>query len=134
MDNQTITTLVTVFLIPVAGALATFIVKWLNAKAENLKALTNNERVNYYIDILNNTIHDVVVSLNASTVDDLKEAAADGRLTPEEIKVIQSTAIKKVVDILGPTGIQVLGQAFDDLEVMIAAKIDMWVERVKDGV
>ena len=133
MDQQLITNLVTVFLIPVAGALAGFIVKWLNAKAENLKTMTNNEKVNHYIDILNETVCDVVVSLNASTVEKLKAAAADGKLTPEEIAEIQDDAITRVVDIIGPTGIEVLGQAFDDLDTMIASKIDRWVEEVKAG-
>jgi hypothetical protein len=133
MNQELLMNLITVFAIPVAGALATFIVKWVNAQAEQIKAKTNQEKINHYIDILNDTVAEVVVSLNASTVDALKAAAADGKLTVEEITDIKENAIDTIFSILGNTGIEVLQLAFDDLEELIAVKIDKAVENVKDG-
>jgi hypothetical protein len=133
MNQELIMNLITAFAIPVAGALATFIVKWVNAQAEQIKAKTNQDKINHYIDILNETVAEVVVSLNASTVDALKKAAKDGKLTPEEIEDIKEGAIDTIYSIIGNTGIEILELAFDDLEALIAVKIDKAVEDVKGG-
>jgi hypothetical protein len=133
MNQELLMNLITVFAIPVAGALATFIVKWVNAQSEQIKAKTNQDKINHYIDILNDTVAEVVVSLNASTVDALKAAAQDGKLTPAEVEEIKSGAIETIYSILGNTGIEILELAFDDLEALIAVKIDKAVENVKDG-
>jgi hypothetical protein len=134
MNQELLMNLITVFAIPVAGALATFIVKWVNAQSEQIKAKTNQDKINHYIDILNDTVAEVVVSLNASTVDALKAAAQDGKLTPAEVEEIKSGAIETIYSILGNTGIEILELAFDDLEALIAVKIDKAVENVKGGV
>jgi hypothetical protein len=133
MNQELLMNLITVFAIPVAGALATFIVKWVNAQAEQIKAKTNQEKINHYIDILNQTVAEVVVSLNASTVDALKAAAQDGKLTPEEVEEIKGDAIDTIYAILGNAGLSILELAFDDLDALVAVKIDKAVEKAKGG-
>jgi alkyl hydroperoxide reductase subunit AhpF len=132
MNQELIMNLVIAFAVPVAGALAAFIVKWVNAKAEQIKAQTNQDKIDQYIDILNETVEDVVVSLNQTTVLAFKEAAADGKLTKEEIEEVSEKAIDAVYLILGKQGRELLQTVFDDLDTLIVTKIERSVKEVKE--
>lgn len=94
-----------------------------------LKEKINSHKFNKYLDILNNTIQDVVVGLNQSTVNIIKEAAADGKLTEEEKKQIFETAKLDIYGILGPKGIEVLQAVYNDLDELIRYKIEATVFR-----
>jgi hypothetical protein len=58
---------------PILGVLTTFLVKYLNAKANELMNKTNNEIADKYIAMICDTISCCVVATNQTYVNSLKE-------------------------------------------------------------
>jgi hypothetical protein len=74
MDFKTILPIIfEVVIIPLLAALTGVAVKWLNAKANEIKAKTDNAVLKKYIDMLNETISTTVIAVNQTYVDSLKE-------------------------------------------------------------
>lgn len=112
-------------LIPILATAVGGVITALGARAVSvLKERSDTRKFDKYLDILNETIQDVVISLNQSTVNIIKEAAADGKLTEEEKQLIFQTAKDDIYGILGPKGIQILQTVYDDLEGLIKHKIE----------
>ena len=62
-----------VCIIPLLGILTVYIVKFINAKSEELKATANNELYQKYITLLTDTITSCVIATNQTYVDALKD-------------------------------------------------------------
>jgi hypothetical protein len=58
------------------GVLTAYIVKYVNSKANELSASTENEIQKKYIELLSNTITQCVIATNQTYVDSLKEQNA----------------------------------------------------------
>lgn len=128
MDYIEITnTIFQMVLIPLLIALTTYAVKWINAKANNLKASTENEYAQKYIDMLNDTITSTVIAINQTYVDALKDKNAFDKEAQEE-------AFKRVFDMVQATlteeANKYLNEAIDDLNLYITIKIE---EAVKEN-
>lgn len=128
MDYIEITnTIFQMVLIPLLIALTTYAVKWINAKANNLKASTENEYAQKYIDMLNDTITSTVIAINQTYVDALKDKNAFDKAAQEE-------AFKRVFDMVQATlteeANKYLNEAIDDLNLYITIKIE---EAVKEN-
>lgn len=128
MDYIEITnTIFQMVLIPLLIALTTYAVKWINAKAKNLKASTENEYAQKYIDMLNDTITSTVIAINQTYVDALKDKNAFDKEAQEE-------AFKRVFDMVQATlteeANKYLNEAIDDLNLYITIKIE---EAVKEN-
>jgi PKD repeat protein len=65
-----------VCIIPLLGILTVYIVKFINAKSEELKATANNELYQKYITLLTDTITSCVIATNQTYVDALKDKNA----------------------------------------------------------
>lgn len=115
----------------VITAVAARVAAKLKEESEKIKEEKAAARVVHYINILEQTVVDVVKGLNQSTVSKLKEAAADGKLTPEEIEKVSADAKATIIAILGPTGIEILHMAFADINSLVALKIERVVGEVK---
>lgn len=68
--------IVQIVLIPLLTALTGVAVKWINSKANEIKAKTDNVLIQRTIDLLNETIASAVVSANQTYVNDLKQEDA----------------------------------------------------------
>ena len=128
MDYIEITnTIFQMVLIPLLIALTTYAVKWINAKANNLKASTENEYAQKYIDMLNDTITSTVIAINQTYVDALKDKNAFDKEAQEE-------AFKRVFDMVQATlteeANKYLNEVIDDLNLYITIKIE---EAVKEN-
>lgn len=125
--SQAFVILFTALATAVAGvitALSTKLISWLTAR-------TKSNEFDRYLRLLNETVVDVVMGLNQTIVDRLKAAAQDGKLTKEEIEDISGTAKNTILEILGENAVLVLSEVFDDLESLIASKIERVVMEVK---
>ena len=60
-------------LIPLLVALTGFIVKWINAKANQLKEKAADDKYFLYIDILQELVTKAVIMVNQTYVDELKK-------------------------------------------------------------
>lgn len=81
--------LVQIVLIPLLTALTGIIVKWINSKANELSANTDNVYLRQAIGMLNDSISTAVVAVNQTYVEELKKENA---FTPEA----QKEAFEKV--------------------------------------
>ena len=112
-------------LIPlIATALGTVITLYIKRWADDAKETTLGKKTIRYINILEKAAIDVVQGLNQTTVQKLKEAASDGKLTPAEIEEVRADALLQIRAILGATGIEVLSQTVADLNALIACNIE----------
>jgi len=74
--KELLTTITQTVIIPLLIALVGYAVKWLNAKANEIKTKTKDETTKKYISMLNDTIVSAVIAVNQTYVDALKEKNA----------------------------------------------------------
>lgn len=125
--SQAIVIILTALATAVAGiitALSTKAINWLTSK-------TKSNELDKYLNLLNETVIDVVKSLDQTVVWRLKEASQDGKLTKEEIEDISKLAKRTIMELLGENTIAVLSEVFSDVEALIASKIERAVMEVK---
>ena len=130
MESELLNALVGALII-VIPALAAFVGRWLNAKTFQITQTTKNEDVNFYINLASDTAKTVVDSLSQTLVIDLKNKAADGKLSDAEKQEILSNATERVISTLGESGILAIETAFDDAQQWIVDKIEqaIWKSR-----
>ena len=62
-----------VVIIPLIGVLATFLIKYLNTKNQEVNAKVDNELASKYINMLNSTVTSCVLATTQTYVDNLKK-------------------------------------------------------------
>ncbi len=126
MDFKTILPIIfEVVIIPLLAALTTVAVKWLNAKANEIKAKTDNTVLKKYIDMLNETISTTVIAVNQTYVDSLKEQDI---FTEEAQQKAFNKVLETVKSSLTEDAVIYLNEAIGDLDSYIKNKIE---EQVK---
>lgn len=130
MSRETLDLLIQA-LIPIfittSGGLLVALVKFVT---DYLAQRTNSNQVKFYTDALNDTILDVVESLNQTTVNPIKDKT--GKLTDEEKTLIFQESYKQVLNIMGRRSLAVLARVYDDLNALILAKLEATVGAVND--
>lgn len=123
--NEVSSTIFQVVIIPLLTVLTAYAVKWINAKANEIKATTENEYAQKYIDMLNDTITSAVIAVNQTYVDSLKQKNSFDKASQEE-------AFKKVYEIvmlsITEDADKYLSEIIGDLNTYITTKIE---EQVK---
>lgn len=131
--NELLTTITQTVLIPLVIALAGYAIKWINAKANNLKANTKNEYAQKYITMLNDTITSAVIAVNQTYVDALKEKNAFDKAAQEEaFKRVYETVMLTLTE----EADKYLEEIIGDLNAYITAKIEEAVKEnklIKEG-
>ena len=123
--QELLTTITQMVLIPLLIALTGYAVKWINAKANNLKANTKNGYAQKYIDMLNDTITAAVIAVNQTYVDALKDQNAFTKEAQEEaFKRVYETVMLSLTE----EADKYLSEVIGDLNAYITAKIE---EQVK---
>ena len=126
MDFKTILPIIfEVVIIPLLAALTTVAVKWLNAKANEIKAKTDNTVLKKYIDMLNETISTTVIAVNQTYADSLKEQDI---FTEEAQQKAFNKVLETVKSSLTEDAVIYLNEAIGDLDSYIKNKIE---EQVK---
>lgn len=127
MNNELMTTILQILIPVLATAIGTVLIALANSASTYLKQRTSSNLINHYVDILESVVADVVMGLNQTTVQRLKEAAEDGKLTKDEIAYISGQAIDSVKAILGVKAIEILKITFEDVDALITNKIEHMV-------
>lgn len=126
--NELLTTITQMVIIPLLVALVGYFVKWINAKANELKANTKNEYAQKYIDMLNETITSAVIAVNQTYVDALKQQNAFDKDAQEEaFKRVYETVMLTLTE----EGNKYLEEIIGDLNAYITAKIEETVKENK---
>lgn len=132
MDTEKILNeIVTLLIIPILPAVSTFIIAWFKAKTDEIRNRIQNDTIAQYIDILDFTVESVVMALNQTTVEGMKNASKDGKLTKEEAILIKQQAMNEVYKVLGSTGKATLSQVFENLDALISNKIEALISSTK---
>src|SRR5262249_18453782 len=79
---------------------------WVAAKASQyINARVHNERLRNILSRLDDTVYAVVRELQQVTVEKLKAAAPDGKLTPEVRQMVKGAALAAIREQLGAKGL-----------------------------
>ena len=125
--NEMLQTIFQVVIIPLLTVLTGYAVKWINAKANEIKAKQKNEYVQKYVTMLNETITSAVIAVNQTYVDALKEKNAFTKEAQEEaFKRVYETVILTLTE----EADVYLNEAIGDLNAYITTKIE---EAVKEN-
>lgn len=119
-----------VCLFPLLGILTTFLIIFISKKAQELKAKTNNELYNKYIDMLEQTIINCVIATNQTYVDTLKR---EGKFDGEAQKIAFQKTYDSVMAILSEDAKTYLNEAIGDLQAYIINQIEAQVNLNKEG-
>ena len=125
--HELLQTIFQVVIIPLLTVLTAYAVKWINAKANEISASTDNEYSKKYIAMLNDTITAAVIAVNQTYVDALKEKNAFTKEAQEEaFKRVYETVMLTLTE----EADMYLSEIIGDLEAYITTKIE---EAVKEN-
>lgn len=128
MDQNLINQLFQVCLIPMLGALTTFIVIWIKAKSAELQKKTNNDILNKYVQMATDTITNCVIATNQTYVNSLKE---QGKFDEAAQKEAFQRTYQAVLLILSDDAKEYLNNAFGDLNKYLQEKIESTVNNCR---
>ena len=122
--NEILQSLFTVVLIPLLGLIAKYLIVFINTKVTEIKNKTDNETLNKYLTMLQNTVEDCVIATNQTYVEALKDQNA---FTAEAQKEAFNKTYKAVMDILTDDAEEYLQNGVKDLETYIKTLIESQV-------
>ena len=103
----------------------------LEAKTKEVAAKTQNATLEKYITTAEDALWTSVMQLAQDTADDLKNKAADGKLTTEEQAELKANAKAKAIQIMGTEVKDGLSQIYADVEAWMDGKIDTYARTAK---
>lgn len=89
------------------------------------------EHINMAMYELESVVKNVVGEIQQTTVDGLKEASADGKLTKDEIKRLGVLLVSHTLDQLSAPTSETLIAAGVDIEGMIHSIAEAWIAEIK---
>ena len=89
------------------------------------------EHINMAMYELESVVKNVVGEIQQTTVDGLKEASADGKLTKDEIKRLGVLLVSHTLDQLSAPASETLSAAGVDIEGMIHSIAEAWIAEIK---
>ena len=128
MDQNLINQLFQVCLIPMLGALTTFIVIWIKAKSTELQKKINSDILNKYVQMATDTITNCVIATNQTYVNSLKE---QGKFDEAAQKEAFQRTYQAVLLILSDDAKEYLNNAFGDLNKYLQEKIESTVNNYR---
>jgi hypothetical protein len=126
--NELLTTIFELCLFPLLGALTIYLVSLIRAKADGVKKQTNNELAKKYLDMLEVTVVNCVLTTNQTYVDTLK---AQGAFDAEAQKVAFQKTYEAVSASLTEEGNKYLAEITNDIPAFITEMIEAQVAKHK---
>ena len=126
--NELLTTIFELCLFPLLGALTIYLVSLIRAKADGVKKQTNNELAKKYLDMLEVTVVNCVLTTNQTYVDALK---AQGAFDAEAQKVAFQKTYEAVSASLTEEGNKYLAEITNDIPAFITEMIEAQVAKHK---
>lgn len=91
------------------------------------------EHINMAMYELETVVKNVVGEIQQTTVDAMKEASKDGKLTPDEIKHLGALLVSRSLDRLSAPASETITAAGIDIESMIHTIAEAWIAEIKRG-
>lgn len=128
VTNELISMIFRVVILPLLTVLTGYAVKWINAKAKELKATTDDVYAHKYISMLQDTIVKAVIAVNQTYVDALKQQGSFDKAAQEEaFKRVYETVLLS----LNEEAYEYLINIFGDLQTYITTQIEAAVKEHK---
>lgn len=121
MNPELLNQLFEIVLIPLLGALTVYVVKWINAKAEQVKTDIDNTVLDKYLDMLSETITKCVIATNQTYVEALKK---EGSFDAEAQKIAFEKTYDAVMAIISVEAIDYMTEAVGDFETFLMQSIE----------
>ena len=115
-------------IIPLLGIMTKFVIEYIAQKKEQIKAQTDNELTQKYLDILNDTIAKCVTATNQTYVESLKEQNA---FDADAQKEAFNKTYNAVIETLGDEANKYLPMVIGDLQTYITERIEASVKESK---
>ena len=120
-----LTQLFEMVIIPLLGVATVYITWLVKTKINETKTKTDNELLNKYLTMLNETITDCVLATTQTYVDSLKQA---GKFDAEAQKIAFEKTYSAVMGILANEAKEYLATAIGDLQTYVNNKIEAEVK------
>jgi hypothetical protein len=117
-----------VCLIPLLGVATTYLIKWLNAKKDEVLIKIDNDMADKYIAMLFETISTCVSATTQTYVDALKK---EGKFDAEAQKIAFDKTYKAVLSTLTEEAKEYLTAMYGDLQSFLTAHIEAEVKAQK---
>ena len=117
-----------ILLVPVLGAVATFLIALINAKKEEIKQNTDNALAKKYLDLVSNTVIACVSATNQTYVEAMKE---NNLFDEEAQKIAFQQTYNAVMSIISEDVKAYLEEIVGDFDEFITAKIEAEVSQQK---
>ncbi len=117
-----------VCIIPLLGILTAFIVKFIKVKSNEITMKIENDKVDKYINMLENTISSCVIATNQTYVETLKNKNA---FTAEAQREAFNMTLNAVMAVLTEDAKEYLRSIYGDLDTYITAQIEAQVNLSK---
>lgn len=117
-----------IVIIPLLSVLVRYVVKWINAKAKELKASTDNIYANKYIGMLQESITNAVIAINQTYVNALKD---ENIFDAEAQKEAFTKVYNYVIESLTEESLTYLQEIIGDLDAYITNSIEATVNQQK---
>ena len=128
MNQETLSLVFNIVLLPLIIAVASFLIQFLQAKRDELKTKVKNETAQKYIDMIADTVMTCVTATTQTYVDSLK---AQGKFDAEAQKEAFNRSLKAILTSLSVDAIQYIEEISGDVELYLTQKIEAAVKASK---
>lgn len=130
MDSNQITQII---IAVITFVIAPFIIRLTNAKVAEIAAKTKDARLKAVIADVGSAVATAVDSLAQTTVESLKAASADGKLTADDAKSILNQAATKAESMLMADTIAFVQSQSKDVGEYLVDKIEAYIKTQKEA-
>lgn len=117
-----------VCVIPLLGVIAKFIIDLINAKRDEIKLRTNNEKAKRYIDMIHDTITDCVIATEQTYVEELKK---NGKFDAVSQKKALEHTLDAVMAVLNRDALKYIEETTNDTKVYLTQLIEAEIKKNK---
>lgn len=128
MNQETLSLVFSVVLLPLIIAVSSFLIQFLQAKRDELKTKVENETAQKYIDMIADTVMTCVTATTQTYVDSLK---AQGKFDAAAQKEAFNKSLQAILTSLSTDAIQYIEEISGDVELYLTQKIEAAVKASK---
>lgn len=103
---------------------------WVDAKTAVVTAKIKDTNIKHAVNTAEDCVTTTVYKMAQTTTDDMKAAAADGKLTAEEAAQIKANALAEVKSLIGTNVSNTLDTVFADTNEWLKSKIEAAVKQL----
>ena len=128
MSTETLNQIFQLFVIPILGILAAFVVEFLRVKSKEIIKKLDNDVAKKYTEMITNTIVDCVIATNQTYVEALKK---QGKFDENAQKVAFEKTLNAVLGILSEEAKNYIKETTGDLNLYLSQLIEAEVNKAK---